>query len=56
MKSQDKGIKRILKAFEYSFDGLKASFKSEQALRQDILFCFIMSILLCFINTSLTTN
>lgn len=42
MKSPYNGIKRIIKAFSYSLDGLKAAFKSEAALRQDILFCLIM--------------
>ena len=44
MKSTDKGLKRILKAFTYSFDGLKAAFKSEEALRQDMLLCSILLI------------
>lgn len=50
MKSQDKGIKRILKAFTYSFDGFKATFKSEEAFRQDCLFCFVFFIVLLFLN------
>ncbi len=41
MKSNATGIKRIFKAFGYSFDGFIASFKSEAAFRQDILFCVI---------------
>ena len=45
MKSTDKGLKRILKAFTYSFDGLKAAFKSEEALRQDMLLCSILLII-----------
>ena len=40
MKSQHKGIMRILKAFTYSYDGLKACFCSEAAFRQD-LFVFL---------------
>lgn len=39
MKAQDKGIKRIIKAFSYSADGFAAAFKSEAAFRQDLLFC-----------------
>lgn len=49
MKSTDKGLKRILKAFTYSFDGFKAAFKSEEAVRQEALLCsilFIVSLLL----------
>jgi len=36
MKSPHTGIKRILKAFVYSYDGFKAVFKSEAAFRQDL--------------------
>ncbi|MCQ2734360.1 MAG: diacylglycerol kinase [Alphaproteobacteria bacterium] len=49
MKATDTGIKRILKAFTYSYDGFKATFKSEAAFRQDIVFVIIMTIIaLCF--------
>ncbi len=41
MKSTDKGIKRILKAFKYSYDGFISSFKSEEAFRQDCLVFFL---------------
>lgn len=41
MKSPYTGIKRILKAFTYSYDGFMATFKSEAAFRQDLLFCLI---------------
>lgn len=41
MKSPHTGIKRILKAFVYSYDGMKAAFKSEAAFRQDVLFCVL---------------
>ena len=36
MKSDAKGLKRILKAFVYSFDGFRAAFK-ESAFRQEIV-------------------
>ena len=49
MKSSDTGIKRILKAFCYSYDGFAATFKSEAAFRQDLLFCFIMGLVLFFL-------
>ena len=42
MKSEDKGIKRLLKAFVYSKQGFLAAYKSEEAFRLDILFCVIM--------------
>lgn len=48
MKSTYTGIRRIFKAFSYSYDGFKAAFKSEAAFRQDIAFCLIM-FPLCFI-------
>lgn len=37
MKRSKKGIKRILNAFKFSYDGFIATFKSEEAFRQDIL-------------------
>ena len=36
MKSPYTGIKRILKAFVYSYQGFMATFKSEAAFRQDL--------------------
>lgn len=52
MKAQDGGIKRILKAFTYSFDGFKAVFKSEAAFRQDLLFCLVFGVAFCFLPLS----
>ena len=49
MKATDKGIKRILKAFTYSYDGFRATFRSEQAFRQDLLFCAVFGASLFFI-------
>lgn len=49
MKSSDVGLKRILKAFLYSYDGFCAAFKSEAAFRQDLLFCLIAGGLLFFL-------
>ncbi len=45
MKSSDTGIKRILKAFTYSYQGFIAAFKSEAAFRQDLAVFIIFSIL-----------
>lgn len=39
MKSQYTGIKRIIYAFKYSFDGLLSVFKTEAAFRQDTMLC-----------------
>lgn len=52
MKSQYTGIKRIFKAFQYSFDGFSAVFKSEAAFRQDLLFCLVCGFVLCFLPLS----
>jgi len=52
MKSPHTGIKRILKAFTYSYDGLKATFQSEAAFRQDVLFCVVAGILLGFLSVT----
>ena len=49
MKSEYTGIKRILKAFTYSFDGFKAVFQSESAFRQDLLFCLVFGVVFCFL-------
>ena len=49
MKSQDTGIRRILKAFLYSCDGFTATFRSEAAFRQDILFCLVTGGILFFL-------
>lgn len=46
MKSKYTGIKRILKAFTYSYDGFIAVFKSEAAFRQDLI-VFILGITIC---------
>ncbi|MBR6356224.1 MAG: diacylglycerol kinase [Alphaproteobacteria bacterium] len=56
MKAQEGGIKRILKAFTYSFDGFKAVFKSEAAFRQDLLFCLVFGVAFCFLPISNTAR
>lgn len=53
MKAPDTGIKRILKAFVYSYQGFIAAFKSEAAFRQDIAFCVIFSGLACWLSVPL---
>ena len=45
-------MKRILKAFLYSWQGLRATFQSEIAFRQDVLVCLIGWISLLFISIS----
>lgn len=53
MKSTDTGIKRILKAFTYSYNGFKSTYKSEAAFRQDTAIFVIFSILAFFLPLSL---
>ena len=36
------GLKRILNAFFYSIDGLKASYKHEDAFRQEVLLALVL--------------
>lgn len=49
MKSPYTGVKRILKAFTYSYDGFCATFRSEAAFRQDLLFCAVFGLSLFFL-------
>jgi diacylglycerol kinase (ATP) len=49
MKTGDKGIKRILKAFIYSYEGFKEAFKTEAAFRQELLLCIVLFIVAIFI-------
>lgn len=42
MKRTRKGLKRILNAFKFSYDGFIATFKSEEAFRQDLLIFIIL--------------
>lgn len=45
MKTGNTGIKRILKAFTYSFDGFVATFKSEAAFRQELCLCIFLTVI-----------
>lgn len=54
MKSPHTGIKRIIAAFGYSFDGIAATFKSESAFRQDILIYIVGIIALLLIPVGVT--
>lgn len=47
-------MKRIINAFFYSLAGLKATFKSEPAFRQDCVICFLGGIALFFLNGTLS--
>ncbi len=49
MKATNTGLKRILKAFVYSYNGFTAAFKSEIAFRQDLTVAVIFSLLALFL-------
>ena len=49
MKSKYTGIKRILKAFTYSYDGFKSAFRSETAVRQDLIVFFLGLLFMFFL-------
>ncbi len=53
MKATDTGVRRILKAFIYSRDGFTAAFKSEAALRQDLLVFVVFSLIALFLDLML---
>jgi diacylglycerol kinase (ATP) len=53
MKSTLKGIRRILKAFRYSYDGFIASFKTESAFRQDIVVFIVGLVAVVFLSLDL---
>lgn len=36
------GLKRLIKAFSYSFQGIRAAFKNEAAFRQEVFLSFIL--------------
>jgi diacylglycerol kinase (ATP) len=51
MKPKAVGVKRIINAFFYSVDGLKATFKSETAFRQEVILAAIGIPLAFFLTT-----
>ncbi len=42
MKPGQTGFKRIIKATEYSWQGLKATFQNEAAFRQELVACLVL--------------
>ena len=50
MKTNRKGLSRILYAFKYSYEGFLATFKSEAAFRQDLLVCLILAPIAILLN------
>ncbi len=43
IKNKFPALYRILKAFCYSYDGFKATFKSEPAFREDLFLCAVLT-------------
>ena len=52
-KRTKKGLPRILNAFKFSYDGFVATFKSEEAFRQDIIICMILAPIAIFLPITL---
>ena len=52
MKSEAKGLKRILKAFTYSCQGFLGVFKSEAAFRQDLIVFILGCLVTLFLSLS----
>lgn len=50
MKAHETGIKRIMNAFVYSYQGFCAAFRSEAAFRQDIAFVIIFGAIACWLD------
>jgi diacylglycerol kinase (ATP) len=53
MKPVGSGIKRILKAFIYSYDGFSESFKSEAAFRQELALCIALLVVALLLPVSI---
>lgn len=49
MKASQTGIKRILNAVKYSYNGFVAVFKSEAAFRQELFLCSVGVVILFFL-------
>ena len=51
-----KSIMRIIRAFGYSFDGLKAAFQSEAAFRQELLLVLLLTPVALLLEVSLESK
>lgn len=40
--SNQRGLRRILRAFGYSWSGLRATYRHEEAFRQELLLCLVL--------------
>jgi len=52
MQNLKQGIKRILYAFKFSFDGFVAMLKSEPAFRQDLFVCAVFIPIAFFVDVT----
>ena len=52
MKSNNKGLQRIVKATQYSWQGLRAAFKFEAAFRQEIFMLVVLTPFILWIDIS----
>ena len=52
-KRTKKGLPRILNAFKFSYDGFVATFKSEEAFRQDLIICMVLTPIAIFLPITL---
>ncbi len=51
-QKKNTGIVRVARAFGYSMKGLKATFATEAAFRQELALCIILLPLACWLNIS----
>ena len=52
-KRTKKGLPRILNAFKFSYDGFVATFKSEEAFRQDLIIGMVLTPIAIFLPITL---
>lgn len=56
MKATDTGLKRILKAFSYSYAGFISVFKTESAFRQDLIVFVLGTVAAVWVPVSMTAR
>jgi diacylglycerol kinase (ATP) len=52
MKQKHTGLMRIVKAFGYSLDGLRAAYVSEAAFRQELWLCAVAIPIACWLDVT----
>jgi diacylglycerol kinase (ATP) len=53
-KTGNKGLKRLINASKYSYSGIKAAYKHEEAFRQEVLLLSVLSPAAFYFSTSLS--